>query len=154
MLLLRNTRLEEDFPGGPVVKTLSSEALGAGLIPGWEAKVLHASWPKKQKHKQYCNKFNKDLKRNTRFKVLVFMKACVKYGDKIIGNNELFCCQAVEISNQCELNLERNINLLVNEQVDMLKIEFLNRFQKFVRVHPKDKISVQNSQILQFMYYL
>ena len=63
MLLLRNTRFGEDFPGGPVVKTLSSYALGAGLIPVWEAKVPHASWPKKQKHKQYCNKCNKDLKK-------------------------------------------------------------------------------------------
>ena len=46
MLLLRNTRFWEDFPGGPVVETLPSNALGAGLILGWEAKVPHASRPK------------------------------------------------------------------------------------------------------------
>ena len=50
-----------DLPGGPVVKTNSR---GAGSIPGWGAKIPHASWPKNQniKQKQYCNKFNKDFK--------------------------------------------------------------------------------------------
>ena len=54
-----------DFPGGPVVQTLPSNAGGAGSIPGWGAKIPHASWPKNQniKQKQYCNKFNKDLKK-------------------------------------------------------------------------------------------
>ena len=53
-----------DFPGGPVVKTLPSNAGGAGLIPGWGAKIPHTSRPKNQniKQKQYCNKFNKDFK--------------------------------------------------------------------------------------------
>ena len=32
-----------DFPGGPVVKTLSSKAEDAGLVPGQEAKIPHAS---------------------------------------------------------------------------------------------------------------
>ena len=36
------------FPGGPVVKTSSSNAEGAGLIPGWGAKIPHASGPKTQ----------------------------------------------------------------------------------------------------------
>ena len=47
-----------DFPGGPVVKTLSSDAGGTGPIPGWGAKIPHASWPKNQnrKQKQYSNK--------------------------------------------------------------------------------------------------
>ena len=33
---------------------------GVGSISGWGAKILHASWLKKQniKQKQYCNKFN------------------------------------------------------------------------------------------------
>ena len=50
-----------DFPGGPVVKTSPSNAVGVGLIPGPEAQT---SWPKKQnaKQKQYCNKFSKDFK--------------------------------------------------------------------------------------------
>ena len=50
-----------DFPGDPVVKTLPSNAGGAGSIPG---KIPHASWPKNQntKEKRYCNKFNKDFK--------------------------------------------------------------------------------------------
>ena len=46
-----------------MVKTLPSNALGAGLIPAWEAKIPYGSQPKKQKHKQYCNKLNKDLKK-------------------------------------------------------------------------------------------
>ena len=55
-----------DFPGGSVIKTSSFNTGGAGLIPGWGAKIPHASRPKNQniKRKQYCNKFNKDFKRN------------------------------------------------------------------------------------------
>ena len=47
-----------------MVKTSSSDAEGASLIPHQEAKIPHASWPKKQniKQKQYCNKLNKALK--------------------------------------------------------------------------------------------
>ena len=37
-----------DFPGSPVVKTLPSNAGGAGLIPGQGAKIPHASQPKYQ----------------------------------------------------------------------------------------------------------
>ena len=37
------------FPGGSVVKTSSSNAGGAGLIPGWGAKIPHTSWQKKKK---------------------------------------------------------------------------------------------------------
>ena len=53
-----------DVPGGPVVKTLSSNAKGVSLIPGQGAKMPHAWWPKNQniKQKQYYNKFNKDFK--------------------------------------------------------------------------------------------
>ena len=37
---------------------------GTGLIPGQEAEIPHALWPKNQniKQKQYCNKFNIDFK--------------------------------------------------------------------------------------------
>ena len=47
-----------------MVKTLPPNAGGVGLIPGWGAKIPHASWPKNQniKQKQYYNKFNKDFK--------------------------------------------------------------------------------------------
>ena len=53
-----------DFPGGPAVKTLPSNAGGVGSIPGPGAETPHALRPKNQnrKHKQYCNKFNKDFK--------------------------------------------------------------------------------------------
>ena len=37
---------DADFPGGPVVKTSLSNAAGASSVPGQEAKILHASWPK------------------------------------------------------------------------------------------------------------
>ena len=36
-----------DFPGGPVIKTLPSNAGGVCLIPDQGAKIPHASWPKK-----------------------------------------------------------------------------------------------------------
>ena len=46
----------------PVVKT--SNARDAVSIPSRRAKIPHASQPKNQNvtQKQYCNKFNKDLK--------------------------------------------------------------------------------------------
>ena len=49
------------FPGNPAVKSLPSKAGGAGLIPGWEAKIPTCLLAKNQnmKQKQYCNKFNK-----------------------------------------------------------------------------------------------
>ena len=57
-------KIIRDFLGSPVVKTLPSNAGGVGSIPGWGAKVPHASGPKNQniKQKQDCNKFNKDFK--------------------------------------------------------------------------------------------
>ena len=36
-----------DFPGGPVVKTLPSNARGVGLIPGRGVKIPHVTWAKK-----------------------------------------------------------------------------------------------------------
>ena len=40
-----------DFPGGPVVNTSPSSAGHVGSIPGRGAKIPHALWPKKPKHK-------------------------------------------------------------------------------------------------------
>ena len=37
-----------DFPGGPVVKTSSSNAGSEGLVPGQGAKIPHVSWLKNQ----------------------------------------------------------------------------------------------------------
>ena len=37
-----------DFPGGPVIKTSPSNALGVGSIPSWGAKITHACRPKNQ----------------------------------------------------------------------------------------------------------
>ena len=37
-----------DFPGGPVVKTLPSNAGDIGLIPSQGAKISYALWPKIQ----------------------------------------------------------------------------------------------------------
>ena len=37
-----------DFPGGPVVKTLPSNAEGTVSIPGRGTRIPHASWPKNQ----------------------------------------------------------------------------------------------------------
>ena len=56
-----------DFPGGPVVNTLPSNAGGASWILGQEAKIPHAIERKtnktqKRKHKQHCKKFKKDFK--------------------------------------------------------------------------------------------
>ena len=63
LCVLKQSR--ENFLGGPAFKTSPSNAGVSGLIPGWEAKISHASWPKKketEKQEQRCNKFNKDFK--------------------------------------------------------------------------------------------
>ena len=60
-----------DLPGGLVVKTLPSNGRGVGWIPGQGAKILHAFWPKKSKHKtEYHNKLNKDFKNDPHQKSL------------------------------------------------------------------------------------
>ena len=41
-----------------------------GLIPGWGAKILCASWLIYEDQKQYCNKFNKDFGKYLHFKNL------------------------------------------------------------------------------------
>ena len=41
-----------DFPGDPVVKTLSSDAGKMSLIPGLGSKIPHDLWPKNQHIKQ------------------------------------------------------------------------------------------------------
>ena len=41
----------KDFPGGLVVRSQPSNARDAGSISGWEAKIPHASGPKKLNHK-------------------------------------------------------------------------------------------------------
>ena len=46
------TAIDRDFTGGPVVKTSPSNAGGTGLIPGWGAKISHASLAKNQNIKQ------------------------------------------------------------------------------------------------------
>ena len=51
-----------DFPGNPVVRTSPFNAEDVGSIPGWGAKIPHTSQPKTRLKKQYCNKFNKNLK--------------------------------------------------------------------------------------------
>jgi len=42
---------------------------GLGSVPGRRTKIPHASWPKKQniKQKEYCKKFNKELKNGPNF---------------------------------------------------------------------------------------
>ena len=51
-------------PGGPVVRTLPSDAEGAGSTSSQGTRIPHALWPKPQnvKQKQCCNKFNKIFK--------------------------------------------------------------------------------------------
>jgi len=63
--LKHQTRNRGDFRGAPMDKTSFSNARDAGSIHCLEAKIPHAVWPKKQniKQKQYCNKFNKNLKK-------------------------------------------------------------------------------------------
>ena len=58
-----------------MVKTSPSSEGGAGSIPGWGAKIPHASRTKNQniKQKQYCNKFSKDFKNGPHPLVLFYV---------------------------------------------------------------------------------
>ena len=69
---LRKDSRGRHFPGGPVIKTLPSNAGGAGSAPGQGAKIQHVSQPKSQniRQKEYCNKVNKDFKNGTHQKNL------------------------------------------------------------------------------------
>ena len=69
---------------GPVVKTSSSNARGAGSTPAQGAEIPHALWPKNPniKQKQYCNKFNKDFKNGPHQKNL---KIKVKFGQLLLS---------------------------------------------------------------------
>ena len=63
--LILNQLYQGDFPFGPEVKTLASNARdAAGSMLGLEGKIPHAWWTKNKhiKQKYYYNKFNKDLK--------------------------------------------------------------------------------------------
>ena len=51
-----------DFPGGPVVKTLPSNAGGVGSIPGQGAKIPHVSWSKNQSIKNRSNIVTNSIK--------------------------------------------------------------------------------------------
>ena len=45
-----------------------------GSISHQGAKILHASWSKNQnKQKQYCNKFNKDLKNGPHHQIYIYI---------------------------------------------------------------------------------
>ena len=54
----------QNFPSGLVVKTPPSNVGVVGLNPGQGAEIPRALQSRNQniKHKQYCNKFNKDFK--------------------------------------------------------------------------------------------
>ena len=67
--------------------TLLSNAEGMSLIPGWGARIPHASQPKQNKtkqnikQKQYCNKLNKDFKKWSTSKK-TFLKMWIIYVQK------------------------------------------------------------------------
>ena len=46
---LNKSKLNWDFPGGPVVKTLYCQCKSEGSITGWGTKIPHAAWPEKKK---------------------------------------------------------------------------------------------------------
>ena len=51
-----------DSPGAPGIKTLPFNAEGAGLIPGWGVKILHASLPPNQNINSKSNTVTNSIK--------------------------------------------------------------------------------------------
>ena len=80
---LKLLKILQFFPGGPVVKTLSTNAGGAGLILGWGAEILHALWPKNQKHKT-----NDTVKNSKQTLKVVHIKRSLKKYIKILQLSE------------------------------------------------------------------
>ena len=66
--IVNQVQILRNFLGGPMFKTLPSNAGGDGSIPDWGAEIPHALWPKNQniKQKQYCGTFNKDSENGPR----------------------------------------------------------------------------------------
>ena len=83
----------QDFPGGPVIKTLPSNAGGLGSIPSWGDKIPHASGPKNQnvKQKKCHNKFNKDFKNGLYIK----KKKLKDNQGQLCGWSSILCCIAL-----------------------------------------------------------
>ena len=52
----------EDFPAGPVVNTLPSNAEGAGSIPDRGAKIPYAPWPRNQDINNISNTVTNSIK--------------------------------------------------------------------------------------------
>ena len=68
-----------------MVKTLPSNAVGAGLIPGRRAKIPHMPHGQKNqniKQKQYCNKFNKDFLKMVHIKKILKKKKERKWQER------------------------------------------------------------------------
>ena len=83
-----------DFPDGPVVKTLPSNAADTGSTPSLGAKIPHASQSKKQniRQKQYCNNSIKTLKVAHIKEVLISISLKIQ---KSLQNLLLIVCQEV-----------------------------------------------------------
>ena len=80
-----------------MVKTSPYNVGGAGLIPGWGAKIPHALGPKTQniKQEQYCNKFNKEFKNCPHQKILKKKKSILE--GIALCNRDLICRQGNSI---------------------------------------------------------
>ena len=72
--------ISRDFPGGPVVRTSSSNTGVAGSIAGQGPKIPQASRRKKRnvKQKQHCNKFSKDFKNEPHQKICAYFHTLTK----------------------------------------------------------------------------
>ena len=74
--IVNQVQILRHFLGGPMFKTLPSNAGGDGSIPDQRAEIPHALWPKNQniKQKQYCDTFNKDFENGPRQEKKPFLK--------------------------------------------------------------------------------
>ena len=74
-----------------MIKTSPSNAAGAALNSVRGVQIPHTSWLRNQnmKHKQYCNKFNKDYKKWPASKEIIFKINTMELIKQIFGPGKL-----------------------------------------------------------------
>ena len=81
-----NRKSAQDFPDGPVVGTLPSNAGSVGSITVWGSKIPHASWPNNQSVKRKRYRFTRSVKTSKTVRIKEMFKNGVGEKNEVGGN--------------------------------------------------------------------